>query len=336
MAGKAKKTTEIIKKYLELYPDLKDYTIAHKIYKDNKHLFDNPANVRQAVMYYRGHQGDRHRNGLSDTRFVKPLTHDTRRSFEELKSHAPRLKVFNLPTGIREILFLTDIHYPYQDNDALLAAIEYGVEHNVDCIWLNGDILDMFQASAHEQLPDKLTLREEFEYGRSFIAKLRKAFPKANIYWKEGNHECRMRRYLARNAERIFDNPEFELPIILRLAEHGIVWIPNTTVVRFGHLNVIHGNEFKGGGGVNPARTLFLRAKDNLIAGDKHKSGENNEGTMNGKLITTWSVGCLCDLNPEYMPFAHTTWNHGFAHITMKKDGMFKVRNFRIKDGEIL
>lgn len=320
---------------MDKHMDTKTYTLARIIYKEHPHLFTSLHNCKCMIDYYRGAQG---KSALRATvkDYVRPLNHDTTNAFKDFKTLAPKLQVFKLPTGIKEILFLTDIHLPYHDEQSLITALRYGKEKNVDCIWLNGDIMDMFQASDHEKLPGKADLQYELDFTRDFFARLRSIFPKAVIYYLEGNHEVRWRRYLMRRAPEVIGVSEFRLEVILKLKEFGVHWIPNGTQCKFGHLNVIHGNEFKGGGGVNPARTLFLRAKDNLIAGDKHKSGENNEGTMNGKLITTWSVGALCDLNPEYLPMAHTIWNHGFAHITMKEGGLFKVRNMRIKDGEIL
>jgi hypothetical protein len=168
---------------------------------------------------------------------------------------------------------------------------------------------------------------------RAFLKKLRKLFPKAYIYFLEGNHEKRWQRYLMRKAPEILGCDEFEIPTILRVAEYNVKWIPNSTLVKFGKLNVVHGNCF--GGGINPARTAYLKAKACIIVGDKHKTGENTEMTMNGEMITAWSVGALCDLNPEYLQFAHTSWCHGFAHIKMDGD-TFHVRNYRILNGKIL
>jgi hypothetical protein len=54
---------------------------------------------------------------------------------------------------------------------------------------------------------------------------------------------------------------------------------------------------------------------------------------MNGKITTTWSTGCLCELHPEYMPI--NKWNLGFAIVDMADD-MFDVRNKRISKGKVL
>jgi len=266
-----------------------------------------------------------------------PKTNDTR-NMESRAMPATRaagLPHFHLPTGQKEILFLSDIHSPYHEPTALSLSLDYGVKHKIDTVWINGDYLDMYQASTHERLPSMAQIREEFEVGRALLEHIRSIFPNAQIYWLEGNHEKRWSRYLARKAPEVFGDPEWEIPVRMKIAELGIHWIPNGTLCHFGKLHVIHGNEFKGGGGVNPARSLFLKAKASTIAGDKHKTGENNEGSLAGKLITTWSVGCLCELNPGYMPFGHTIWNHGFAHISMDGED-FHVRNFRIHDNRIM
>jgi hypothetical protein len=56
---------------------------------------------------------------------------------------------------------------------------------------------------------------------------------------------------------------------------------------------------------------------------------------MNGKSVTTWSLGCLSELNPAYMPL--NKWNHGFAIVDLSDNGEdFHVKNYRIHKGKIL
>ena len=97
---------------------------------------------------------------------------------------------------------------------------------------------------------------------------------------------------------------------------------------------MIHGNEYKGGGGINVARTLWLRAGDNVIAGDKHKTQSGLKTNIDKSIVGTWSVGCLCELNPEYLTF--NEWNLGFAHIEVFSDGNFTVHNKQIINGRVL
>jgi len=54
---------------------------------------------------------------------------------------------------------------------------------------------------------------------------------------------------------------------------------------------------------------------------------------MNGKITTTWSTGCLCELSPPYAPL--NKWNWGFSIVDL--DGKaFDVRNKRIYQNKVL
>ena len=143
----------------------------------------------------------------------------------------------------------------------------------------------------------------------------------------------RWERYLRVKAPIILDTEEFRLNVLLRLRELGIEWIENTQLVKAGKLNILHGNEYKGGGGINVARTLWLRAGDNVIAGDKHKTQTGLKTKADKTIVGTWSVGCMCELNPDYMSF--NEWNLGFAHILISPDGNFEVKNYSIINGKI-
>jgi hypothetical protein len=69
------------------------------------------------------------------------------------------------------------------------------------------------------------------------------------------------------------------------------------------------------------------------MQGHHHQTSEHTETNMNGEITTTYSVGCLCELHPAYLPI--NKWNHGFAIVDI--DGMnAHVRNFRIHKGEVL
>ncbi len=106
------------------------------------------------------------------------------------------------------------------------------------------------------------------------------------------------------------------------------------------HLNNlwgIHGHEYVGGisAPVNPARGLFLKAKVSTFQGHNHQTSEHTEPTLTGKMVTTWSLGCLSELHPAYMPL--NKWNHGFAEVDLDPNGEdFEFNNKRIFKGKIL
>ena len=84
---------------------------------------------------------------------------------------------------------------------------------------------------------------------------------------------------------------------------------------------------------IEDARGLFLRGKASAMQGHNHQTSEHTEPNMDGKIMTTWSIGCLCELHPQYMPI--NRWNHGCAFIEVADDGDFQVQNKRIMGGDI-
>ena len=179
-----KATHKIAVKYLKKYPKVKDYTLAKKMYDENKEIFLNFETTRGLIRRFRHHSAS---NNSLNTTFATPLNYDTRNSEIKLKNNSTKLKIFTLPTSIKNILFLSDIHLPYQDDIALNLAIKYGVDNDVDCVWLNGDILDMYGASSHEKLPNNAMIAEEFQVAQEFFTQLREIFPKATIYYKKSS-----------------------------------------------------------------------------------------------------------------------------------------------------
>jgi len=115
-----------------------------------------------------------------------------------------------------------------------------------------------------------------------------------------------------------------------------IEFVGDKRIIKAGNLNITHGHEFPSGiaSPVNVARGLYLRAKSNAMCGHSHKTSEHSETNMNDEMITTWSVGALCDLHPLYMPI--NSWNHGVCLIELDEEGKVYVHNKRIKNGRIM
>jgi hypothetical protein len=75
------------------------------------------------------------------------------------------------------------------------------------------------------------------------------------------------------------------------------------------------------------------RDKSSVLIGHHHQTSTHHEGNLAGDKIACFSTGCLCDLSPNYRPFAYTRWNHGAAVVEVRgKD--FWVDNFRIENGK--
>lgn len=170
---------------------------------------------------------------------------------------------------------------------------------------------------------------------KAYLDALRGAFPNAKMYFKQGNHDDRLERYLMVKAPELYGMADFEIDAIAEFGARGIEYIKDKRTVKAGKLNILHGHELKGGliPPVNVARGIYLRTNDNTVVGHWHRTSHHQEKDINGNVTSCWSVGCLSELNPEYMP--NNRWNHGFAFITVGDDGTFDIENKMIIKGKV-
>ena len=323
-----------IVKALKDYPDTPTRTIARALHAENTALFPSIDLTRDLIRTLRGARG-KNSETASDKSLFRPKGVAGADAWEGMmpESWSEPIEPFILPKSIRSLLVLSDIHVPFHDIEALKIAIRYGIAAKPDAVLLNGDTLDFYALSDHEKDPRKVRWNEELEACRSVLKMIRAAFPLVPIYFKAGNHEYRMERHLMKYAPVLIGMREFEMPTLLRMAEHGIHYIANKRVIYAGELNIAHGDEWKGGGGINPARWVSLRARENALIGHFHRVSEHPERTLRGNVRGYWSMGCLCELQPQYLPY--NDWGHGFAMVFLNEDGSFEVDLKKIIKGKV-
>lgn len=231
-------------------------------------------------------------------------------------------------------LIIGDTHLPFHDKRTIELAVEEARRRNVVGVLLNGDILDCAEVSEHDRDPDSLDLVTEIEIGKQFMRWLRSRLPSSRIVYKEGNHDNRVPRYILKHAPALFAVAGVGLQTWLELPNHGVEWVQDKRVVRLGKLNVVHGHEYRGGGGVMPARWLYLKARSVALCGHFHRTSEHHARSISDHYEAAWSVGCACFLAPAWMPL--NDWNHGFAFAMIESDGTFAVENKRVLNGKIV
>ena len=237
---------------------------------------------------------------------------------------------------------ISDAHWPFHDlrrepdgsySGAYLTAIEWLRNCGVDTLLLNGDMMDCYNLSSHEKVENNRSWKWELDAARTMVKHLRDFFgDKVRIIYREGNHEERLKRYLAQKAKEL--EGTIVLEEMLGLHEQGIEWVDERAKVKAGKLWIDHGHEWFGGGGVNPARNYRMKAVDNVMVGHVHKTSTDLfRRPLDGTFIAGWSVGCLCDLNPRYAP--RNNWNHGVALVELEAQGNFTVHNKVILQGVV-
>lgn len=237
-----------------------------------------------------------------------------------------------LEDKFKKVGIMSDIHVPFHSMSALTCAIKHLREEQIDCLILNGDIMDFYAISRHEKEKDLRDFAKEIEMGRNFLQKIRDLFPLIPIYYKMGNHENRWQRYLNDQAEEFAQLHEMQFEQFFRLDKLAMVYVPDWQGIEVGNLLVAHGHELMAGG-MNPSQSTFNKTFCNTLIGHVHRTTNTIKKTGFKEYIHTHSTGCLTQLSPKYYPFAQH--NHGFALVNIK-NGKTKVDNIMIKDGKIV
>ena len=322
---------EIVKEYIAKYPKMTRAALARKIYKENKLSFSNPEAVRTRIRYHVGQAGKHQRKRLVDKTLLDKKRSSSRYEFLP-ESHALTYEPYEIKQS--RVLIISDLHFPYQHNEAIKLALDYGLKKKVNCILINGDLMDFANISRHERDWRHRSLQEEFEAARAFLSGLRKLFPKAKIVFKEGNHDERWEKFLYANAPEVFGDPEYRLDVRLRLAELKIDYVKDKLPVKIGRLTVLHGHELQGGGGVNPARATFLKTIDNVLIGHCHRTSTHLEKTLSDKVLAASSAGCLCGMYPMFARV--NKWNLGFVYVDHEiSNGEYVLYNKVIINGKV-
>lgn len=229
---------------------------------------------------------------------------------------------------------ISDIHIPCHDDTTLRLFVAECKRRAVKGVILNGDVLDSHEVSDHDKDPSMPRYAHELELGKRFLQWLRQELPNARIIYKHGNHEERAGKYIFRRAPALEGLAGVNIRAWLEMDNVGVEEVGDKRIIHLGELHVIHGHEFAGGGGVNPARWLYLKAGSVAICGHFHRTSEHHERNIAMKYQAAWSTGCACDLHPAYRPI--NNWCHGAAWVDVSKDGTFSVENKRVMQGRLV
>jgi predicted phosphodiesterase len=317
------------------FPDAANRTLAKRLNDEHPAIFPTIERARNAVRYCRGAIGSenrQHTKGRDTMR--KPRKAGERPKLP--KSQATSMAQHRL--ACRRALILGDIHLPFQDNDALELAFEYGEEYKPDLVLLNGDVFDFYQLSRFKKDPTVASLKSEIAAGKKFFARLRHTFPSVRIVFRYGNHDRRWDDHVMECAPLLWDTlPSLKdcWHVDAGIIEHGIEVIRDKCNIMLGRLLVLHGDELPKGIGspVNAARGVFIKTFVPTYVNHFHQESKQPAKTPTGKRIMTWSSGCLCGLSPHYLPI--NQWTTGFGTVDVEKNGDYRVTQLNIIDGKI-
>jgi hypothetical protein len=307
--------------------------------------------ARSSIRSYRGAIGRARSKAKAKARGIFQDRRDFKWTMPE--SIAAPWEPFMLPDG--RTLAFGDTHIPHHNDNAIAALVAHGDKMNdgkgPNNVLLNGDVADFFSISRWEADPRKRDLAGEIMAVRSFLGYLRQRWPKARIIYKFGNHDERWEHFLWNKAPELLNLPQLRLESILtdalteRMVDDaaspldgqpaipGIEFVKDKRIIRASHLGIIHGHELaKGSNPVNPARGNFLKAIECCLGSHLHKESSHTATTMFGRVISGWSMGCLCDMHPQYLPI--NQWSQSFCEIHLAGDD-WSLKPFKIVKGKV-
>lgn len=326
--------TTVIKELVLKFPNTPNMTLAKKFVKDYPEFMLSVEHARALIRQLKGKSGDKNREAVH-----KDFRVEFEKALAKLKKELPkgeteRKEPYVLPKANRNVLIISDLHIPYHDDAAVFAALEYGAAQNVDTIIINGDLIDFALISRHEKDLRKRSVAYEIETAKIFLEGLRAMFRNSLIIWKFGNHCSRFHKWIMQKAPELLDIEGTSLPEILGLRALNIVYVEDKRYIYAGKMAIFHGHEVgMTSGGVNPARTLRLKLNKSAITSHFHRETKDMGRNLDEHPYACYSTGALCDLFPAYMPI--NQWTHGFIHLTLGKDGSYKVQQKSIIDGVI-
>jgi hypothetical protein len=221
------------------------------------------------------------------------------------------------------IAFVTDEHFPFQDDQAREVAMYMVEDFKPHHLILGSDGLDFYDISNFDKDPArvKVDLQKEIDLWKEGVREWAFVAPGAVKKYIPGNHEDRLRRYLWRHPE-IASLDALNLNNILDFSGLGIEWneqeYTQAEIVYFDKLAIRHGKYVRQGAGLSARAELEAdRYSISIMTGHTHRGGTIHATTRNG-LVTGQECFCLCKLDPPYM--ARPNWQQGIVFMEVDEN----------------
>jgi hypothetical protein len=245
--------------------------------------------------------------------------------------------------------------------DIAMQIVNYAnKEFGVDTIVNLGDTLDLPQQSRHHQEiafqnSTNLAIQRAYEY----LAQQRATCPDAEIVFLEGNHDCRIYKYLSENAPAVAnmrqagttpsDWPVNSLPHLLRMDELNIKYASGYPAGEYwlnDNLRCIHGDRVNSNGST-AMKYINSNHHVSVIYGHIHRIEmlyHTNHTSTGPARNAAFSPGCLCrvdgsvpsvkgGITPNEKPVKYwENWQQGVGFAWYKDTGEFTLLSVPILD----
>lgn len=251
----------------------------------------------------------------------------------------------------------------FHDTDAISVAFQImgaiQEERGVDIVINLGDTMDLPQFGKYAQMASFAnTANKTLKMGHDYLAAQRVLAPDAHIVMLEGNHECRMEKYVKTLAPNIAnvrrvgadDYPVNSLPYLMALDDLQVDYIGGYPASKFyinPNLIAVHGTKARSNGSTayqyinaNPMQTVLFGHSHRFEMA--YKTHDTQDGPVqNG----AFSPGCLSrvdgvvpsvngGVNLDEKPVTHwENWQQGCGVVWYKDSGEFTIEPIHIMNG---
>ncbi len=242
--------------------------------------------------------------------------------------------------GVATWIVLTDVHVPYHDVNCLDAICSLMADLQPTGIVLGGDFLDFYEISHHNAgSVGKLEgrrFRDTFDAANLLLDRLLAVDSLTQRIYVDGNHEDRLRRWLAAGDNAVFTgDPGFSIGERLRLRDRGVVYLEGypSASVGLGHLLVTHGrwcNKYH-------ANKHLDEYRHSVMYGHTH-SPQTIYTSAYGAQQVSIGLGHLADPDSEAMDYAPkpNKWCQGFGLVHVHPDQSFNAAPINFWAGQFV
>lgn len=210
-----------------------------------------------------------------------------------------------------KVLFVPDIHCPYQDPVALKALYSFMDWFKPQEVFILGDLVDFYAISSFSKDPERaLKLQDEIDQAVEVLSDIRKHAKKAKLNFLVGNHCERLKRYLWSTARELSGLKALELNRLLMLDEFKIKLYENG-ILHYKGIIIKHGDIVRKYSGYT-SRAEFEKNGMSGVSCHTHRLSQYRHTNEAGDFVWIES-GCLCLKEAEYMKGMRSNWQSGFS-----------------------
>ena len=308
--------------------------IAVELYE--RGLYKTVEAARSGVRRVLGVSGTKNKKVLTNPEFIKffDLPQFNKWANENLDEETqPWAEAFQIPSSIKHLNIIADIHSVHLDKNVMKQFIKQ--TKNKEAVILNGDLMDSESLSRHLKGHNVIAYEKELEICHQILKGLKEEF--THVYFKEGNHDYWLNRYLLNNAREVFRLLGLDMKSLLRLGELGVHHMHNLKHWKYGDLDGVHGHEFPGFGmGKFPAtglldkwQTFKNKYEVKVISSHCHRVDYSiSKKSKDGKFGYGWTTPAMCKKAAHFNPYAG--WNNGWSVATINADNLTEVKHIVI------